>query len=162
MRRIALALCSLALLAAAPNDRFALTPAPGWVECGPHAFKSNLFPGDGQSVGLLSVEVLEHTSVADWSKTVRQSFRRGKLMQEDDSLHGHRILGSVVTRLDGREVEAAHLWLGISGPDGRLYVLHGIATQPNFDRHWEDIFAMARSFRFLEEQKDPLVSRDSK
>lgn len=154
MRRILLALCCLALLAAAPSDPFELTPAPGWVECSPHLFKSQLFPDDRESVGLFSVEILEHTTVADWAHGVREQFRFGKLMQEDDSPRGHRILGSIATHLQNEDLEAAHFWLGIAGPQGRLYVLHGIATQPNFDRHWEDIFAMARSFRFPDGGED--------
>ncbi len=145
MKRIALLLLlALGLLGAASDD-LSLTAAPGWVRCSPHQLRSTLFPDDPGSIGLFFVTWVPGQRLEAWEREVRASFAGGKLMQDEDTATGHKLLGSVRTPIDGHTYEAAHYWQAIDEPDG-LYVLHGIATQPNFDRHWDDIRAMAGSF----------------
>lgn len=148
MKRLALLLiAALALLGAAPDD-LPLTPAPGWVRSSSTEWRSALFPDDPGCIGVLSLSHLPGANLEEWKREVRASFAgaaRGKLMQDEPTARGHKILGTARTRIGDQTCEAAHYWLACEATDG-LYVLHGLATQPNFDRHWDDIRAMAASF----------------
>ncbi len=166
---LALALFTLAAGASAPivdsDDGFSLVPAEGWVQLPPNSkmpyarlkLQSALFPGNPDSEGLFYVDVFPGgvDSLDKWVKDMRafvNTEMKGKVLVDDEvTINGypaHKILYTGIAR-GYTERDNGYFRLAIMVKD-RLYVVHGVATQENFDKHWDDIRGMAGSFRLLE------------
>lgn len=150
------------------DEGYGVTPAPGWVVRGGEsagvapselALQSTLFPEQSEAIALLSVQVTDATNVTlrSWADEVHASLggeAKGKMFVLDFNvqLDGHpacKILATSRTRLNGKIYEAGHFRIAVID-HGKLYVVHGVATQKNFDKHWADIKKMALSFHFTE------------
>lgn len=147
------------------GDGFSIVPAEGWVQLPanpkmPYArlkLQSALFPGDPESEGLFYVDIFSATdrSLEKWVAEMRAFVNKemkGKVLVDDEvtvnGYPGHKILYTGIAR-GYTERDNGYFRLAILVGD-RLYVVHGVATQANFDRHWDDIRAMANSFKLME------------
>lgn len=166
---LTLMLLAVAASASAPivntADGFSIVPAEGWVQLAPNPkmpyarlkLQSALFPGDPESEGLFYVDVFSASSnsLEKWVKQMRafvSQEMKGKVLVDDEvTINGypaHKILYTGIAR-GYTERDNGYFRLAIMVGD-RLYVVHGVATQANFDRHWDDIRAMANSFKLME------------
>lgn len=171
---IVVALTVLAVAAGAPQPiidstyGFSVTPVEGWARMKPDdrmpyvrlKLQSIQFPGNPDAEGLFYVDIFEgkDANLDTWIKKMRQFVNtemKGKVLVDDKvTINGyaaHKLMYTGVAK-GYTERDDGYFRLAIM-VDTQLYVVHGVATQENFDQHWEDIRTMAGTFKLLKSKE---------